>query len=164
MNTRKIHNYMLWRMVFSKAPYLNSDFNLMVEKITTGVLRNYQTLPRWKFCLKQVSAHLPHAVGRLYVNEAFPKTAKENINKMVDTIKYAFKVNMNNIKWMDEKTRDLALEKFEKLRFNIGYPDFYDAEDMSLFNRHMNFTINRRDFYLNIENSMKLKVKIRYAL
>ena len=65
MNTRKIHNYMLWRMVFSKAPYLNSDFNLMVEKITTGVLRNYQTLPRWKFCLKQVSAHLPHAVGRV---------------------------------------------------------------------------------------------------
>ena len=76
MSTRRIHNYLLWRMVFSKAPYLNSDFNLMVEKITTGVLRNYQTLPRWKFCLKQVAAHLPHAVGKMYVNEAFPPNAK----------------------------------------------------------------------------------------
>ena len=79
-STRTVHNYMLWRMVFSKAPYLNSDFNLMVEKITTGVLRNFQTMPRWKFCLKQVTAHLPHAIGYMYIQEAFPKEAKERLH------------------------------------------------------------------------------------
>ena len=69
-------------MVFSKAPYLNSDFNLMVEKITTGVLRNFQTMPRWKFCLKQVTAHLPHAIGYMYIQEAFPKEAKERLESL----------------------------------------------------------------------------------
>ena len=39
--------------------------------------------------------------------------------------------------------------------------DFYDDSDMSLFTKHMNYTVNRRDFYSNIENSMQLKVKIR---
>ena len=65
---------------------------------------------------------------------------------------------------MDKETKVAALAKFEKLRFNIGYPDFYDDEDLTLFSRHMNYSVNRRDFYSNVENSMQLKVKLRLVL
>ena len=67
---------------------------------------------------------------------------------------------MNSIKWMDAETKVAALAKFSKLRFNIGYPDFYDDSDLTLFSSHMNYTVNRRDFYANVENSMQLKVKL----
>ena len=50
---RTLHNYMMWRMIISKAPYLSADFTLLVDKINSGVLGNYQALPRWKVCLNE---------------------------------------------------------------------------------------------------------------
>ena len=44
---------MMWRMIISKAPYLSADFTLLVDKINSGVLGNYQALPRWKVCLNE---------------------------------------------------------------------------------------------------------------
>ena len=44
---------MMWRMVISKAPYLSSDFTLLVDKMNSGVLGNYQALPRWKVGLAE---------------------------------------------------------------------------------------------------------------
>ena len=40
-------------MIISKAPYLSADFTLLVDKINSGVLGNYQALPRWKVCLNE---------------------------------------------------------------------------------------------------------------
>ena len=103
---------MMWRMIISKAPYLSADFTLLVDKINSGVLGNYQALPRWKVCLNegesfflfiryesrlansnkiiQVIKHLPHSVGFMYKEEAFSKAAKNDIYEMIENIKIAF--------------------------------------------------------------------------
>lgn len=103
---------MMWRMIISKAPYLSADFTLLVDKINSGVLGNYQALPRWKVCLNegesfflfiryesrltnsnkiiQVIKHLPHSVGFMYKEEAFSKAAKNDIYEMIGNIKIAF--------------------------------------------------------------------------
>ena len=68
--------------------------------------------------------------------------------------------NMKKLTWMDSPSKTAALEKFQKMKFKIGYPNYYD-DDVSKLQRYMNYQVDMNDFYSNIERSTKLKVRLR---
>ena len=68
--------------------------------------------------------------------------------------------NMKKLTWMDSPSKTAALEKFRKMKFKIGYPNYYD-DDVSKLQRYMNYQVDMNDFYSNIERSTKLKVRLR---
>ena len=125
----------------------------------------------------------------MYKEEAFSKAAKNDIYQMIENIKIAFqemfksvdfrstsdlpsgvstkklilehqKNNMNKLTWMDSPSKTAALEKFQKMKFKIGYPNYYD-DDVTKLQRYMNYQVDMNDFYSNIERSTKLKVRLR---
>lgn len=51
------------------------------------------------------------AVGRLYVSHYFDSNAKKNAIDMVNNIKEEFKIMFNDYDWIDEISRNAALEK-----------------------------------------------------
>ena len=67
---------------------------------------------------------------------------------------------MKKLTWMDSPSKTAALEKFQKMKFKIGYPNYYD-DDVSKLQRYMNYQVDMNDFYSNIERSTKLKVRLR---
>ena len=70
------------------------------------------------------------------------------------------KNNMKKLTWMDSPSKTAALEKFNKMKFKIGYPNYYD-DDVTKLQRYMNYQVDMNDFYSNIERSTKLKVRLR---
>jgi putative endopeptidase len=65
------------------------------------------------------------AVGKLYVDEYFPPTAKEEIRALVDDLRAAFRIRLENNTWMTPETQAKALEKLDKLGGKVGYPDHW---------------------------------------
>jgi putative endopeptidase len=73
------------------------------------------------------------AVGKLYVDEYFPPEAKQIANEMVADIKVAFGERIQKLDWMSQVTKTKALEKLNKLKVKIAYPDKWkDYKDLKI--------------------------------
>ncbi|KAJ8668212.1 hypothetical protein QAD02_009875 [Eretmocerus hayati] len=120
---RTLANYALWRIVQSSISYLSNQIRerqLQYNSLLTGRTKRQ---PRWKECTKTVTDTLPISVGSLYVRRHFDKKAKESAEKMVQDIHREFVKVLNEVDWMDPKTREAAIFKAESITSHVAYPD-----------------------------------------
>ena len=69
------------------------------------------------------------AVGKLYVEKDFQGESKEVTEKMIQDLFSAFRQEiLDDATWMSEETKNAARDKLEKMRINVGYPDFINNE------------------------------------
>jgi putative endopeptidase len=73
--------------------------------------------------LGAVNSTMPDAVGQLYVDANFSPEAKAEIERLTADVLAAFRVRLQNNAWMSEPTRSKALEKLDKIKVRVGYPD-----------------------------------------
>ncbi len=122
--TDDIKTYLRAGLLRTSAPYLNhafvaESFNFN-QKYLTGV---QQMRPRWKRVLSTTNHLIGEAIGKLYVDEAFPPEAKEKAMEMVENIKLAFGDRIKQLEWMSDSTKQMALKKLSTFRVKIGYPE-----------------------------------------
>lgn len=131
---RTIANYLMWRLTDSVSDYLSDDFRKMELKFSTVVTGKKEYPPRWKECMSMISQKMPIAIGSLYIRTYFKPTAKITASRMVDGIRREFKALLNQNTWMDQMTKQSALNKLSAIDYYIGYPDeFYDDEKVNDF-------------------------------
>lgn len=66
---------------------------------------------------------LPIASGALYVRKYFNEEARQNAIEMVADIRAEFQDILKKVDWMDEETRNNALDKAKSMATHIAYPD-----------------------------------------
>lgn len=64
-----------------------------------------------------------NAVGAMYVREHFKESARQAVNEMVKDLRSVFNEIIDELDWMDNKTRGLAKEKAAAMTTHIAYPD-----------------------------------------
>ena len=96
------------------------DANFGLSQVLSG---QPQIQPRWKRAVDYSSAVLGEAVGALYVQQYFPPAAKAKADTMVKNIIAAMDTRLENLAWMDPKTRSAARAKLASFTPKIGYPD-----------------------------------------
>lgn len=79
--------------------------------------------PRWKRIVRWVSADLGEALGQKFVEKYFPPEAKARMLVMVQDLKDAFAARIQKLSWMSEETKQIALQKLERVTIKVGYPD-----------------------------------------
>ena len=110
---------------------LNSHADVLPGKLDAahfgfyeGVLNGTaEPTPRAKRGIEALNAALGDALGKLYVEEYFPASAKAEIEGMVGAIKGAFAARIEALDWMADATRREALTKVNAIAVGIGYPD-----------------------------------------
>jgi putative endopeptidase len=119
-----IRSYLRWSALRGAAPFLNHDFVKesfdFNRKYLTGVP---EMLPRWKRVLTVTDNFMGEAIGKLYVDAAFPPEAKVKAQEMVENIKLAYADRIKNLPWMSDSTKEMALQKLSSITVKIGYPD-----------------------------------------
>jgi endothelin-converting enzyme/putative endopeptidase len=78
--------------------------------------------PRWKRCVAQVDQGLGHILGKAFVDRNFPGDSKQISLEMIQRVENAFAARLPELSWMDDATRQRALEKLHAVRNQIGYP------------------------------------------
>jgi putative endopeptidase len=116
--------YLRWHLIHAAAPSMSSKFAGPDFAFYRGILRGVKEMkPRWKRVTEQSDIVLGEALGQLYAERYFPTEAKTKANQMVNDLRAAFKVRIQKLNWMSDKTKAKALEKLEKMGQKIGYPD-----------------------------------------
>lgn len=78
---------------------------------------------RWKQAVNLTSGALGEAIGQEYVARHFPPEAKAQMDELVRNIIAAMDKRLQNLAWMDPKTREAARFKLSRFTPKIGYPD-----------------------------------------
>ncbi len=116
--------YFRWHLINAAAPYLHHEVAIENFKFFQKTLRgSLKQLPRWKRVLAQINNSLGEALGELYVEEAFPQSYKMKANVMIESLREVIKARIDKLDWMNDETRNKALEKLATFQAKIGYPD-----------------------------------------
>lgn len=70
-----------------------------------------------------ISFSLPISTSAIYIRKFFNKESKDEATRLAKTIHKYFVNELKKVPWMDERTREKAVEKANAMGLNIGYPD-----------------------------------------
>ena len=143
-----LKSYMRWHTLHAAAPYLSEAYvqeNFDFFNKTLSGQKEIQ--PRWKRCTRLTDRALGEAVGQDWVQQNFPPTSKENMEKLVDALKVALGQDIQQLPWMSDETKKQAELKLAAFRDKIGYPAHW--RDYS------RLEVSRTDFVLDLDNSAK---------
>ena len=116
--------YLRWKLVHANAMHLSSAFVQENFNFYGKTLTGRQELrPRWKRCTDDVDNDLGEALGQAYAAKHFSPQAKEQALQMVKEIESAMQTDIQSLAWMDQTTKQHALEKLHAVANKIGYPD-----------------------------------------
>jgi len=72
-----------------------------------------------------VNGRFGENLGKVYVERHFPPDYKEQMDELVEYLRRAFDVRLDDLEWMDDETRAEAKRKLEAFIPKIGYPDVW---------------------------------------
>jgi putative endopeptidase len=111
-----------WFLVASRASELGRPYRLVEEEFSR-TRRGLKTPPEQeRVVTQQIGAQLYHPLSQLYVQTYFPDSTRREITEMVGHIKDEFATRLRSNTWLDEATRNAALEKLGKIDIQVGYP------------------------------------------
>ncbi len=116
-------DWLCWQVIRSAAGYLSEAF---AEESFDFYGRTLSGIPqqreRWKRGVSLVEAAMGEAVGRIYVAQHFPPSAKERMDALIASLIEAYRQAVETLDWMGADTRRRALDKLGKFTPKIGYP------------------------------------------
>ncbi|XP_055956746.1 endothelin-converting enzyme 1-like isoform X2 [Patella vulgata] len=134
-------NYVVWNMLQALPAYLPGEFTnaaLGLSKVESGVK---DIAPRWKRCVGKTSNQLGFVTGALYVNKKFSKDNRKEVDEMLNNVKKAFINGLEDLTWMDEETKQIAIDKAKAVGNMIGFPDWIlQPEKLDEYYENINIT------------------------
>jgi endothelin-converting enzyme/putative endopeptidase len=116
--------YLTWQVTQSALPWLSKPFVAewfaFDRKFLSGV---DEEKPRATRCAELTDALLGEALGQKYVEKYFPPAAKARAEELVKNELAAMRDAITELTWMDDATKQKALEKLSRFEVKVGYPD-----------------------------------------
>jgi endothelin-converting enzyme len=117
-------DYLTYNLLRGHSAHLTQAIDEANFEFMSKTLRGQSTQrPRWKRGIAIVNGSLGEAVGKLYVEQRFPKQAKEKMNELVANVMAVFDESIDGLDWMSEETKKAAKIKRSKFTTKVGYPD-----------------------------------------
>ncbi len=132
--------YCSWHTIRFASRFLGENFEEVRGEFFNKILAGTTELqPRWKRVLAVMNASIGFALGKIFVQKYFPQEAKEHMKLLVANLKTAFSERIKKLEWMEESTKQKALEKLAKMNIKIGYPDKWKSYDGLVLNSNNYF-------------------------
>ena len=121
--------YLRWQTLHAAGnkltkPFVDEHFDFYEKQ-----LRGVETQPPpYREVLRAIGGNygdrgVGMALGKLYVDAAFPPEAKKRAEELVANVKAALRDRLKAATWMTEETRSRALAKLDAMQVKVGYPD-----------------------------------------
>eukprot|EP01130_Rhizamoeba_saxonica_P013454 TRINITY_DN5743_c0_g1_i1.p1 TRINITY_DN5743_c0_g1~~TRINITY_DN5743_c0_g1_i1.p1 ORF type:complete len:876 (-),score=174.02 TRINITY_DN5743_c0_g1_i1:18-2321(-) len=119
--------YVKYKFISKIYPFLHSgirdEFFYLVKEIY-GIDEQSE---RWEVCVDKTNKYYGELLGKEFIKEKFSSQAKEYAQNVISDIEKAFEENINNSKWMDDETKEAAIDKLRSINNKVGYPDTWTS-------------------------------------
>ncbi|XP_029884780.1 endothelin-converting enzyme 2 isoform X5 [Aquila chrysaetos chrysaetos] len=155
-----LNNYLIWNLVQKTASSLDQRFETAQERLLETLYGTRKSCtPRWQTCISNTDDTLGFALGSLFVKATFDRDSKAIAEEMISEIRAAFEVSLDQLDWMDEKTRQAAKEKADAIYDMIGFPDFI-LDNKELDDVYDGYEVSEDSFFQNMLNFYNFSAKV----
>lgn len=118
-------HYLTAQLLLGYSKYLSIDFvNAVTDyEIARGLYD--KPLSDDDKAIQHLNEYLGQLVGKLYVENTFDENVKKDVNAIIKNIMDEYRIAFQESKRLTPPTKKKALEKLDKLRFYVGYPDVW---------------------------------------
>ncbi len=150
--------YFKWHMLTNAAPFLNQALDDENFNFFQGVLSGVEEQePRWKRAVNVINGTVGELVGKVYVARHFSPEAKSRMEDLVENLRKAYAIGIDELEWMGEDTKKQAKEKLAKFTPKIGYPDKWkDYSDLETSSDDLIGNMRNATLFLTEYNRSKL--------
>ncbi|HJV38941.1 MAG TPA: M13 family metallopeptidase [Geothrix sp.] len=148
--------YLRWTLLNDAAPGLPKAFEQASFAFYGTKLQGTTAQhPRWKRVMFAADRGLGEALGKLYVQRAFPASSKAKVLEMVENLRTALKARIDGLAWMSGPTKTKARQKLAAMRVKIGYPD--------VWRDYTQLEVKRQPYVLNLLEARRFEFQRRLA-
>lgn len=147
-------NYMAWSVIQSLIATLPKNFRDASKVLRKALIGSEGIEVSWRYCVTDTNQVMGFALGSLFVRRVFQGKSKERAEEMIYSIRNAFKDNLPDLSWMDDRTRQLAREKADHINQMIGFPDFI-LNPEKLNGKYEGLELDENNYF---ENNIKVNV------
>ena len=115
--------YLRWRILREVAPLLGAKFYAESFSFESRLSGQREPLPQWKRAAVLCDIAMGEALGKAYVERAFPASSKARMLEMVNNIQATLRERIATRPWMSETTKQQGMKKLDAVLKKIGYPD-----------------------------------------
>lgn len=149
-NLEMLKHYLIWRVILNNASLVNEHYTQKSFDFYGTYLSGIPKMKEsWKRAISFVDSQLGEVVGLEFCKKYFPETSKQSCLLMVDYIKQELKFRLNNNDWMTPNTKKKAINKLEKIRLKIGFPDEDGLTDYSSLHLDSKLTLFENNVIMN---------------
>lgn len=119
-----LKDYMAFHLIATFASYLSKPFEEANFNFYAKTIRGAQEQhPRWRRTLDAEERAIGEELGQIFVKEYFSDSAKVRYEQIVENVRNAYKARMGNLTWMDDSTKQKAINKLVSIKRKVGYPE-----------------------------------------
>lgn len=125
-NLELFKDYIEINNLVSVSSYLGENFTNAQAEFSNELLGSNGDRPLEEKAITTVNSLLDMPFGKAYVNKYFDLQIKTNVEDMIKNIVNNYKVRIQKLDWMSDATKANAINKLDKLRIKVAYPDKWD--------------------------------------
>uniref|UniRef100_A0A8B9X1J7 Endothelin-converting enzyme 1 n=1 Tax=Bos mutus grunniens TaxID=30521 RepID=A0A8B9X1J7_BOSMU len=110
-SARDLQNLMSWRFIMDLVSSLSRNYKESRNAFRKALYGTTSETATWRRCANYVNGNMENAVGRLYVEAAFPGDSKHVVEDLIAQIRAVFIQTLDDLTWMDAETKKKAEEK-----------------------------------------------------
>lgn len=152
-----IANYVVWRLVSGVVPDTTAAMRNITFRFQQALTGATEPASRDVTCANAANSVFGIAIGVKYVEAAFDKDAKSEVETLVENLRVSFKEMVIEAEWMETVTKVEAIAKADAIRSFMAYPDWLDNktiveefyEGLELGDSHFNTQLSLALYRLN---------------
>ena len=134
----------LWKGIASRV--------ISEDPCTNVMIRSHQRVPEFE---KDTVMLFDYALLSLWAERYLPPQDHETLLELTELFRAEMGVVFKENKWMGIKSKEKAIQKLEKIKFNVGYPsEILDEEKMKAY--HNQFLTESMDPGAFVENKVAI--------
>uniref|UniRef100_M4BLC7 Peptidase M13 C-terminal domain-containing protein n=1 Tax=Hyaloperonospora arabidopsidis (strain Emoy2) TaxID=559515 RepID=M4BLC7_HYAAE len=112
-----IYQYISAHASILSEPFVQASFSFFAQTLRGQKRR----APRWKVCVQRVVDNFPYLAGKYFALLRFDKASERLANQLVTQVQASFEKDLMHVDWLDEPTRQGAIDKLGNMTNLIGY-------------------------------------------
>ena len=126
-NLLMLKNYLRASLLDQSAFYLTSAFYDAQEDFHNAVNGTTSNIDPAGYAVSITQSLLGLELGEFYVNSFFSESTRTYVEEMAQAIIETYQRRIENLDWMSETAKRIAVNKLQNIRIKIGYPDYING-------------------------------------
>ncbi|WP_297426173.1 M13 family metallopeptidase [Clostridium sp.] len=122
-NLPLIKNYIEIVNLTYASNYLSEAFEKANKEYASNLLGVTGSVSKEEEAIDSVNSMMGMAIGKIYAEQYVPQKTKDDVEQITKEIIDVYKKRISNLDWMSNSTKKNAIDKLDKLKIKIGYPE-----------------------------------------